>query len=66
MNSQSKKIVLNIGSGKQTVKRWTKYFDEWTELRGDIAEVNPDIVTDIRTLDGIDDLSMDAIWASPY
>jgi len=64
MDHLNKKIVLNIGSGKSSVKSYTKYFDEWKEIRGDIAEVNPDVITDIRTLENIEDLSVDAIWAS--
>lgn len=60
----TKKILLNIGSGKTSVKRWTSSFDDWVELKADIAEVNPDIVTDIKTLNGIENNSIDAIWAS--
>lgn len=61
MNNQ--KIVLNIGSGQSSVRDFTKFFNEWSELRGDIAEINPDIVIDIRTLENISNESVDAIWA---
>lgn len=60
----TKKIILNVGSGKSSVKKWTSSFDDWTEIRADIADVNPDIVTDITTLVGVEDNSVDAIWAS--
>lgn len=58
------KVILNIGSNRHSVSRWTSYFKDWKEIKADVAEVDPDIVTDITTLSGIENNSIDAIWAS--
>ena len=62
---ETKKIVLNIGSGCSSVKDRISYFKDWQEIRADtFPECDPDIISDIRTLDGVDDNSIDAIYAS--
>lgn len=60
----NKKIVLNIGAGNTRLNSQTEWFDGWKELRVDVADCNPDIVSDITTLKGIGDKTVDAIWAS--
>lgn len=60
----NKKIVLNIGAGKTNLNSQTEWFDGWKELRVDVADCSPDIVSDITTLKGIPNKSVDAIWAS--
>jgi SAM-dependent methyltransferase len=62
---KDKKTILNIGSATTSVKNRIDYFKDWIELKGDIfPDYNPDIITDIRTLENVDDESMDAIYAS--
>ena len=58
-----KKLVLNLGAGKVELKKQTNFFDEWKEIRVDIKELNPDIVSDLRDLKEIPDKSIDAVWA---
>ena len=61
---KNQKTVLNIGSGRNSIHQDTDFFAGWCEIRADIAQVNPDVVTDIRTLENVSDQSVDAIWAS--
>jgi len=57
------KTVLNVGSGSSSVADFTNVFDGWKELRLDLYEESADIKADIVTLDGVEDQSMDAVWA---
>jgi predicted SAM-dependent methyltransferase len=58
-----KKIVLNLGAGNVALKEQTNYFNDWKEIRVDIKELNPDLVSDLTDLKEIPDQSIDAIWA---
>lgn len=58
------KIVLNLGAGKVNLQTQTQMFEDWRELKVDIEELEPDIVSDIKTLENIEDNFADAIWAS--
>lgn len=59
------KVIYNIGAGGISVKDHTNLFnDGWKEYTVDVAECNPDIVSNIVGLPGIEDESADAIWAS--
>lgn len=63
-----KKLVLHVGCGdKEKGSGLHPHFKagEWEEIRLDIEpSVKPDIVSDIRDLAGIADMSVDAIWSS--
>jgi SAM-dependent methyltransferase len=58
-------VVYNIGAGGISVKDQSNLFnDGWKEYTVDVAECNPDIVSDIVGLPGIEDESADCVWAS--
>jgi SAM-dependent methyltransferase len=58
-------VVYNIGAGGISVKDQSNLFnDGWKEYTVDVAECNPDIVSNIIGLPGIEDESADSIWAS--
>lgn len=57
------KLVLNLGAGATPLEAQTNYFNGWQEVRVDIEEMKPDIVSDIRDLKDIPDGFADAIWA---
>ena len=63
---QTKK-VLNIGCGKVALKEHSDYFTQegWEEIRADAWTGNEtaDIYCDITDLKGVEDKSIDAIWA---
>jgi SAM-dependent methyltransferase len=64
-NMDNDKIVLNVGSGKVSVKSQSSLFNDWKELKVDLDNsTNPDIISDIRNLKEIENNSIDAIWAS--
>jgi predicted SAM-dependent methyltransferase len=63
MQSDQRKIVLNLGAGGVSLSSQTQYFNDWREVRVDIEELKPDIVTDLTTLQGITNGFADAIWA---
>lgn len=58
-----KKIVLNLGAGRVALEQHTDYFNGWKEIKVDIKDVEPDIVSDLVDLKGIPDQCADAIWA---
>lgn len=63
------KKVLHVGCGQQTIKNSTHIFNksDWVETRLDIDPSiipKPDIVADIKDLQGVDDSSYDAIYSS--
>ena len=62
--NEDKKIVLNIGSGTTRLNSQIQYYNDWKELRVDVADCNPDIVSDITHLKGVPNNSVDSIWAS--
>jgi SAM-dependent methyltransferase len=62
--STDKKIVLNVGAGNSTLKNQTGYFSDWQEVRVDVADCKPDIVSTIVDLKEIPNAAVDAIWAS--
>jgi hypothetical protein len=59
----NQKIILNVGAGSTSVHKQTDFFKNFKELKLDVAEVNPDIISDITALEGVPDDSVDAIWA---
>jgi predicted SAM-dependent methyltransferase len=59
-----KPIVLNIGCGNRRVKDFYPFFNQWKELTLDLYVEEADIKSDIVTLDGVPDESVDCIWAS--
>jgi len=61
----NKKLILNVGAGTTSVHKQTEYFkiNDYKELKLDVAECNPDIISDITTLENVPNDSVDAIWA---
>ena len=62
-----KKRFLHVGCGTARKDRTTPYFaaDEWEEVRLDIdPSVQPDIIGNITTLEGLEDESFDAVFSS--
>ncbi len=57
------KIVLNLGAGHTALEAQTQYFQGWKEVRVDIADLQPEVVDDIRELTNIPSKFADAIWA---
>lgn len=57
-------VVYNIGSGGISVKHQSELYDGWKEVMVDVADCNPDIVSDIVGLEGIEDECADSVWAS--
>jgi ubiquinone/menaquinone biosynthesis C-methylase UbiE len=64
---KDKKIVLNLGSGKQRITKaiYNEYISDYHEVRIDLDEkANPDILHDIAKLPMIPDDSVDAVYSS--
>jgi hypothetical protein len=59
-----KKIVLNVGAGKVKLSNQILLFEDYKELRLDVAECNPDIEGNIIDLKNVPNESVDAIYAS--
>jgi len=59
-----KKILLNIGAGKVALKHQAPYFISYKEVRVDLGDCGQDITSDISTLKGVPDKSVDVIYAS--
>lgn len=57
------KTLLNLGAGEVSLEAQTNFFRGWKEIRVDIAELNPDVVDDIRELNHIPSNFADAVWA---
>lgn len=61
------KSVLHVGCGDYLPEKLYPAFrgPDWTEVRLDIEpKVKPDVLGDIRTLDGVPDNSHDTVWSS--
>jgi SAM-dependent methyltransferase len=64
---KDKKIVLNLGSGKQRISQalYNDFIGDYHEIRIDLDEkANPDILHDITKLPMIPDDSVDAVYSS--
>jgi len=63
------KVLLHLGCGDRTKEQTTHGFKngDWVEIRFDgEASANPDIEGDSRTLDGVQDESVDAVFCSHH
>lgn len=59
----NQKLILNVGAGTTSVHSQIDYFKNYKEIKLDVSATNPDIISDITTLEGVPDDSVDAIWA---